>query len=399
MPTSATTSHLHPIRCVLRIALVHSFYRSDVPSGENLVVLRQAAALRSAGHEVLVVARYSDHETRGSFHGLRSAIHVATGLGPDPTPELRAFGPDVVHVHNLFPNFGEQWVTRWDGPLVATLHNFRSLCANGLLYRDTMICTACAKGVTIPAIRYACYRGSRLATLPLAVHNAGGLRRNRLILRADRIILLSDRSEQVFAWAGGIKVGRKIVVVPNGVIDQMHHDRGKPEHWAFIGRLSHEKGIRELVEAWPESEFLRVAGDGPLLADLTALRRPGVELLGTIPPEAVDDLLRRSWGLIFSSRCLETGGPPLTVAEASMNGVPVLARSGSSAADYVERTGAGLTYGHESELPERLRSIRELNGELSLASRSAFAAELSTDAWLDHLERVYAEAARSHAAQ
>ena len=44
----------------LRIALVHSFYRSDSPSGENAMVEAQAAALRRRGHEVRLLAASSD---------------------------------------------------------------------------------------------------------------------------------------------------------------------------------------------------------------------------------------------------------------------------------------------------------------------------------------------------
>src|SRR6266702_8426604 len=93
---------------------------------------------------------------------------VATGFGADPTEDLRRFAPDVVHVHNLLPNFGTRWLDRWPGPVVATLHNFRSMCPAGTLYRSGHVCTACPDGNPGAALRHACYRGSTLATLPLA---------------------------------------------------------------------------------------------------------------------------------------------------------------------------------------------------------------------------------------
>ncbi len=127
----------------MRIALVHSFYRSDAPSGENVVVMLQAEALRTAGHEVLLVSRHTDEEMRSRLYDVRSAVRVATGVGPDPTAQLRRFRPDVVHVHNLFPNFGERLLASWEGPLVATLHNFRPVCANALLFREGQVCTKC----------------------------------------------------------------------------------------------------------------------------------------------------------------------------------------------------------------------------------------------------------------
>ena len=107
----------------MRVAIVHSYYSSRQPSGENVVVDAQAAALTEAGHDVHVVARRTDEEERRSLHSVRAAWTVATGVGADPTDELRAFRPDVVHVHNLFPNFGTSWLARWAGPVVATLRD------------------------------------------------------------------------------------------------------------------------------------------------------------------------------------------------------------------------------------------------------------------------------------
>jgi len=156
----------------MRIALVHSFYSSQQPSGENQVVVAQVDALREAGHEVLLVARYTDPAIQERGYSVRAALGVATGFGPDPTADLRDFSPDVVHIHNLFPNFGTRWVSRWEGPLVATLHNYRPLCANGLLYRDGHNCTLCPEGDRLASMRYGCYRDSRIATLPLALRNA-----------------------------------------------------------------------------------------------------------------------------------------------------------------------------------------------------------------------------------
>ena len=376
----------------MRIALVHSFYRSDMPSGENLVVMRQAEAMREAGHQVLLVARNTDKESQKLLYSLRTAITVATRFGPDPTAELRAFGPDVVHVHNLFPNFGERWLDSWDGPVVVTLHNFRPICANGLLYRNGQVCTLCPDGDRLASLKHGCYRHSRVATLPLAIHNAGGIGRNRLLSRADRIITLSARSRAAYVDAGGHGISEKMVVLPNGIEDRSVPERAAPRHWAFVGRLTPEKGIKEVIDSWPGSERLRVVGDGPLEVELRAKKRAGVTFAGQLSPGQVDEVLRHSWGLVFPSRWVETGGPPLVVAEAAMHGIPILARAGSSGADFVERTGSGLAYQGESDLPGMLQAVRDQNDDMAARSRQAYLSELSLAAWLRRLEQVYKSA-------
>lgn len=376
----------------MRIALVHSFYRSEAPSGENVVVLRQAEALERAGHDVLLVNRHSDEGSRAPGYSVKSALSVATGFGPSPLVELRQFNPDIVHVHNLFPNFGERWLDSWDGPVVVTLHNFRPMCASALLFRDGQVCTLCPDGERWASIKYACYRNSRAATLPLAIHNAGGIARNRLIRRADRIIVLSERSRAAYLTAGDGTLRTKFVVIPNGIDDRRAGPRPRPRHWAFVGRLSAEKGIKELVNAWPDSELLRIVGDGPLTEEIRSLGRSQVSFEGALPACRVDDTLRSSWGLVFPSRSIETGGPPLVVGEAAMHGIPILARAGTSGADFVERTGSGLLYADESDILQRLQTIRGRLEEFSAASRRAYLRELSIGAWLSKLEHVYASA-------
>ena len=112
----------------MRIAIVHSYYSSAQPSGENVVVDLQADALRRAGHEVRVIGARTDEKSKEFAYSMRSAVRASTGLGASPSRQLLEFEPHVVHVHNLFPNFGSRWLEQWDGPVVATLHNFRSIC-------------------------------------------------------------------------------------------------------------------------------------------------------------------------------------------------------------------------------------------------------------------------------
>src|SRR5919205_1422355 len=114
----------------LRIALVHSFYGSTV-SGENAAVVAQADALRRAGHDVLLVAARTDELEGSRFYRLRAGLRVASGRGTSPLEALRAFEPDVVHVHNLFPNFSTNWLRAVDAFVVATVHNYRPMCAAG----------------------------------------------------------------------------------------------------------------------------------------------------------------------------------------------------------------------------------------------------------------------------
>jgi glycosyltransferase involved in cell wall biosynthesis len=377
----------------MRIALVHSFYSSPRPSGENQVVLAQFDALREAGHQVLLVGRYTDRARQERGYLVRAGLGVATGFGPDPTTDLRKFSPDVVHVHNLFPNFGTRWLSRWEGPLVATLHNFRPLCANGLLYRDGHDCTLCPDGNRLASLRYGCYRDSRIATLPLSLRNGRGLTHDAVIKRANRIIVLSERSRAVYEGYGLLP--GEISLVPNFVTSVNASVRSAPVHerWIAVGRLNAEKGFVELLQAWPRGVPLDIVGDGSLRAQVEVSASPGVRILGTMSNAKLRLALPNYTGLVFPSRWME-GAIPLVVLEALEAGIPVVAREGNGGADQIRSAGCGGVYGDQEPggLAAALTAVRNSGDSLREQARSTWQDRFSVRRSVAATIRVYVEA-------
>jgi glycosyltransferase involved in cell wall biosynthesis len=329
----------------LKVAVVHSFYSSSQPSGENQVVLQQVDALRRAAVSVDLVAVRTDTLARSPIYPLQAGLIVATGRGRSPLSDLRALDPDVVHVHNLFPNFGRTWVREWPGPLVATVHNFRPLCAAATFYRDGRVCTKCLDSRSpVSAVRYGCYRASRLRTLPLAISTR--FERDPVLDRADRVLVLSDTMRSLYATAGVPEARLQVVSNFLGVDIPEPGVGGGP--WAFVGRLAEEKGILELVRDWPPGYELVVVGDGPLRAAAEAAALPGVRFLGDLPRARVFDILRDATGLVFPSRWYE--GFPMVYLEALAAGTPVVAWEPSSVAQLVAAEGTGIVGGSALEV-------------------------------------------------
>jgi glycosyltransferase involved in cell wall biosynthesis len=381
----------------MRIAIVHSYYSSRQPSGENVVVDAQAAALVAAGNHVHVVARRTDDEERRPLHSVRAAWTVATGVGADPTDELRAFRPDVVHVHNLFPNFGTAWLSRWSGPVVATLHNFRPMCAAGTLYRDGAVCTACPDGDPMAALRNACYRESRVATLPLVASHRGGLLADPVVHRADALVVLTDAAAGIYRRYG--VDGHRLHVVPNFVEappaadEAAGPDPDVERCWVYVGRLSEEKGIEELAKVWPADVRLDVYGDGPLARCLARLTGPNVHYLGSVDRAELRRRLPFYTGLVFPGRCLE-GGYPLSVVEGLAAGLPVVAVAGSSAADLLARNGGGVvvaTDATSSDWSQIISAVQSTRAGLSRAARGVYDSRFSRSHWLRSIDAVYDE--------
>lgn len=377
----------------LRVAVVHSFYSSLQPSGENTQVETEVDALTRAGADVALFAAKTDDLEKRALYRARCAVRVASGRGASPFDDIEAWGPDVVHVHNLFPNFGRTWVAALSAPVVTTLHNFRFTCANGALVRDGRQCTDCPDGDRLSAVRHRCYRGSLSATIPVAISQMRGPARDPLLARADRILCLSGRQRRLLV-EGGVPDGR-LVDWSNFLPDRLDPERSRGRvrvadrrGGLYVGRLSEEKGVLEMIEAWRGPDTLRVVGDGPLMDQVrrAAVGRP-VEILGRRGRAEVIDLMACSTAMVMPGAFPELA--PLTFMEALASWLPVVVRTTSDLSPRVRADGLGAVVDSYDEVPDAAAALAG-RPELGGRCRSVFEADFTEHAWSRRITDLYA---------
>jgi glycosyltransferase involved in cell wall biosynthesis len=166
----------------------------------------------------------------------------------------------------------------------------------------------------------------------------------------------------------------------------------------FVGRLSREKGLDVLLPAWerlgPDAPPLKIAGDGPLAADVkaAAARNPRIEWLGWRKSSEVLDYVGRAEMLIFPSGWYETFGN--TVMEAYARGTPVIASGHGAPAEIVAdgRTGLLFRPGDASDLADKVRvalSDRARLDAMRLAARREFEMKYTAAQNYDQLMAIY----------
>jgi len=385
------------------VAVVHNRYQHT--GGEDAAVAAESALLEARGHPVV---RYT-LDNRSIPDTGRVALARNTLWNDAAYRDLRRLfrdeAPRVAHFHNTFPlvSPAAYYAARDEGvPVVQTLHNFRLLCPNALLFRDGRVCEDClGRPVPWPGVVHACYRGSRPATAAaaamLGLHHALGTWRRTVHV----YVTLTEFARLKFI-EGGIPAER-IVVKPNFLCA----DPGVGEHAGdfalFVGRLSAEKGVGTLLDAWRRlggGYPLRIVGSGPLeaTADRTT---PGVEWLGQQPRERVLALMREAAFLVFPSECYE--GLPMTLVEAFATGLPVVASGHGSMAEVVHdhRTGRHFAAGDAGDLAATVRWAVAHAGEMAAMGREArreFEARYTAGESYRRLGAIYALAAeRMHA--
>lgn len=378
----------------LRVAVVHSFYGTAQPSGENSQVVSEVNALRRAGVDARLVAIHTDDAETERLYRVRAGLRVATGVGRSPLPALEELAPDVVHIHNLFPNFGRRWVRNVAVPTVVTLHNFRFSCAKGTLFRDGEMCTDCPDGDAWAGVRHRCYRGSAAATLPLAIAQRHGPASDPVLEHADRILCLAARQRELLVTSG-VPADRLVQwanFLPEPIEPPHPLERScpPPQGCLFVGRLSEEKGALDLVRAWDDHTMLKVVGDGPQLAKIreTAEGRR-VEVLGPLPRQRVLDLMTESAVLIMPGGWPEGSNTPLVYLEALASGLPVVVRTVCDVSNRVANEGTGAVVDATADIPGAAARVA---GDRSLRTRcrAVYEANYTEDTWVRRTIALYA---------
>jgi len=359
----------------MKVLALHTHYLQS--GGEDGVFAAEMDLLREKGHEV-----YSLTFHNRDLEGLPPLRQAAFTLWNREAYEevggaIRAYRPEIVHIHNTFPLASPSVVhaAKEEGvPVILTLHNYRLLCVNALFFREGSVCEDCLGRLPWRGVARACYRGSRatsgVVAAMLTVHRALGTW-TRLV---NVYIALTEFSRQKFI-EGGLPV-EKIVVKPNFVYPDPGVSSGQNGYALYVGRLSPEKGIKTLLDAWKRLRLglqLKVVGDGPLAPEVSevAKRTQGIEWLGRKPRDEVYSLMRRAAFLVLPSIVYENF--PMAIAEAYASGLPVIASEMGTMASLVDhgRTGLHFKPGDPEDLAGKVEWLISHPTELTAMRKEA----------------------------
>ncbi|MEC0180270.1 glycosyltransferase family 4 protein [Paenibacillus peoriae] len=340
---------------VSKVLIIHNFYQQS--GGEDKVVEQESAMLRSRGIETEHYYVHNDSiQSKGLANMAKLAVEAAWSL-----PEFKRIQklllqvkPDVVHVHNFFPVISPSVYhacERLGIPVVQTLHNYRLICPAATFMRGNEVCEKCLHGTLLHSIRHGCYRGSPLQTIPVAAM----IKFNELIgtwqHKVSRYIALTEFARDKFAESG-IPLDR-ISVKPNFIHLKTVEAKYDPNdrYLLFVGRISREKGVRNLLQAWSGLEDraglrLVIIGDGPEKAELTAAYpQEDIRFLGQQDADTVLDCMSRAMYVMVPSIWYE--GFPMTIVESYSVGTPVLCSRIGALEEVVEDGVTGFHFQHD----------------------------------------------------
>jgi glycosyltransferase involved in cell wall biosynthesis len=342
--------------------MFHANYREA--GGEERSFDAECQAFEEAGFETYrFVVNNANHPT-GALGALMAIFNPKVFF--EALRLFRRVRPQVAYVNNTWPGLSPSVLlaARFSRvPTVQALRNYRMVLPSAKLMDDgtclycrstrgpwSCIRKGCAPGgVALSLIAYGASLTARLVTLGWKRH---------LFVTPSRVSknLLRNR---------GLN-HRPIAVRPNFInADRAPALTAGPDA-VFVGRLSSEKGVLELVSAWPADPAftkLRIVGDGDLMSKIASAagRNPRVTVCGSLSPDQVIEVMRSSIACIVPSIWAEPFGR--VAIEAMSMGTPAVVSANGALIDIVGSQGIVLREISSSEIKRAMVLLAEPRAE------------------------------------
>jgi glycosyltransferase involved in cell wall biosynthesis len=302
----------------MRVLNINKFYY--MRGGVERYYFSLTTLLEKHGHDVIPFSMKDERNFPSSFEkyfvsnlelgnpGLKMIKHVTRPIWSREAQQklealLDEYKPDIAHVHMLYHHLSPSVlpVLKKRGiPVVMTLHDYKLICPNYLLYTENEVCKRCKGHKYYNAIVHKCLKDS----YAVSAYTAGEMTLHKMMQvyekNVDIMIAPSQFVRDTFVEFG--QDAKKIIVIPH-FIDPVFLEKAssieplndeKP-YLLYFGRLAKEKGVEKVLEMMyihKPKLGLKIAGTGPLENSLKAFaanRGLGkqVEFLGHLSAEQI----------------------------------------------------------------------------------------------------------------
>lgn len=359
----------------MNILLANKFYYRR--GGDCIYMLNLEQLLKEHGHKVAVFAMdYPENiETPWEQYFPQNMSKLMAFTRPFGSAEVKAkfnkllddFKPEIVHLNNihthLSPIIAELAHNRGI-KVVWTLHDYKLLCPRyDCLRNGDDICELCFNEDKSSCKTYKCMKGSTLASL-IGYKEATTWNRRRLEKCTDVFICPSKFMAQKMAQ-GGFN-SKKLVSLCNFIdIDKCKKDTYEKEnYYCYVGRLSHEKGIKTLIKAAQKLPYkLVIIGGGPLSDELkNETTNTNIEFVGYKQWDEIKEIVSKARFSVIPSEWYENN--PLSVIEAQCLGTPVLGARIGGIPELIENNVTGMIFEN--------RNVNDLTSKLEAMWQHTF---------------------------
>lgn len=377
-----------------RILMVHNFYQ--IGGGEHTVFENEKRLLKDNGHYLCEYTRDNAEISKSKL--IKLLLPFTTVFSFRTYREvkrlIRKEKIDIVHCHNTFPLISPSvYYAAWKCkvPVVQTIHNFRFICPNGVLFRDNKTCEDCLNKGLSWSLKHGCYRNSKIQTLVLV----NMLRFHRIIGTYKKLnyIFMSDFNRNKFKSLLQNNMSNTYIKPNFEYVIPYPYNKERENYYVFVGRFDKNKGIDFLIDSWSFNRDLYIFGDGSLkeFVITSCNNNQHIKYMGYQSQEVILHYLSKSKALVFPTDLYEGGFPTMTMIESFSMGTPVICSNIGNGADIVKKANAGVVYERRNKdaLSKAIKEIDEHFTVYSLNARKAYETQFNPDANYKQLQSIY----------
>ncbi len=398
----------------MRILLVNKFHY--LKGGSEKYYFELANLLKEKGHQIAFFSMRNDKNiSTGEKEYFVEEIDLNTGSKlkaldviyskenkKKMTETLEDFKPDIVHINNFQRQLSEsiiEAIKEKNIPIVFTAHDVQAVCpAITMLDNNKEICELCKKGKYINCIKKGCVKNSKLKSILGAVE-AEYYRIKKVYDKKISYIITPSEFYKQKLIEDGIKEN-KIGAIHNFIDVREYNLQIEDEGYGlYVGRLSKEKGILNLIEAFSslQNKKLYIAGDGPEKEKIEKIIKDrhleeNIKLLGYLNQNQVKEYIRKSRFVVVPSIWYENC--PYSVLETLAIGKPVIGANIAGIPELVQDKVNGLTYQYDDirELEEKMKLLfenKELADEYGRNAKNIAKKEYSKNEYYNKIIKIY----------
>ena len=406
----------------MKILLINKFLYPK--GGDAISTLTTGRVLRAHGHEVIFWGM--DHPDNPSYPftdlfvfqvdydgggGLYSKAKTAMKIlysfeaRKKMAALLKKIKPDLVHLNNFAHQIGPavlDEIKKHGIPTVMTMRDYKMVCPTYSMLCSGKICEKCKNGRFYHCGINRCTKGSLFKSMVNVVEM---YLHHRVLHIYDKIDHYISPSRFLKNKVGEMGLKGEVAYLPN-CVDVGGFEPGyewQERSIVYVGRLSHEKGVKTLIDAVKSFKGVRlkIIGDGPLKADLEEKVKNenigNVVFLGYRTGQDLHDQIRNSMFLAIPSEWYENN--PRTVIEAFALGKPVVGARIGGIPELVRDWENGLTHtsGDVNDLREKINLMLDNSDkipEMGKAAREYVEQELNSETHYERLMEIYGRATK-----
>lgn len=395
----------------MRILLVNKFHY--LRGGSEKYYFELAQLLKSKGHTVgFFSMKHEENITTGDPEYFVEEIDLNTGsklkaldvIYSQENKRLMAkaleeFKPDIVHINNFQRQLSASIIDaikEKNIPIVMTAHDLNPICPASIMLYNGEVCDDCITNGYAQCIKKKCVKDSTLKST-LGVMEKKYYDFHKVFRKIDCIISPSEFIKNQLV-NGKLKYN-EIVTLHNFVNESERNEYVLGDYAFYLGRLSKEKGILNLIEAIgdiPDAKLL-IAGDGPerekIEAYISEHKLDGrITLLGYQNQDSIHKYITNSRFVVIPSIWNENC--PYSVLEAMEIGKPIVASRMGGIPELIADGENGYLYKADdiNELKEKLTLLLDNDDKVNRfaqKSRELYESYYSPDSYYNELIKIY----------